>query len=665
MDRFEQARQLFFEGIACMEREDFESAERIFRHALELVPDRASVITNLAAALVKQKKFDAARSYATQAVELDPDNAQGFLNLGACLLKAGDSGAALNAFDRALANKPEYVEAWINRGAALSCMKRYEEALACHDRALSIHPNAANVLSSLGNILRELRHYDQALAEYGKALAIKPDSAEIWCNHGRLLTDMRRQAEALVSLATAIKLKPTVEYGLGYWLHAKMRLCDWSDINEAFAQCLAFVESDKIVAVPFVLLAMPAHPMAQKRCATLYVQDQVAEPAASPFVRREQQADSGVIRVGYFSADFYNHPGMSLMAELFEIHDRAKFEVIGFSFGPADDDDMRQRVVGGLDRFIDVNDMDDRQVAALARKLGIDIAIHRNGHTRNSRSGIFAHRAAPIQVNYLGYPGTLAAGYIDYIVADPVLIPSTHRDYYTEKVAYLPHTYQPNDRKRAIAEKTPSRQELGLPDKGFVFCCFNNDYKITPDVFDIWMRLLHRVPGSVLWLLGGNEQVGANLKREAGRRGVEPSRLVFAGRVERADHLARHRQADLFVDTFYYNAHTTASDALWAGLPLVTRLDEAFASRVAASLLTAVGLPELITRTTEEYEALAYELATQPERLNVVKEKLARQRLDYPLFRTDLYVRHLEQAFEMMVDRQRRGLAPDHLVVPE
>ena len=351
------------------------------------------------------------------------------------------------------------------------------------------------------------------------------------------------------------------------------------------------------------------------------------------------------------------------MAELFERHDRSVCELIAFSFGPDTNDEMRKRLVAAFDKFINVRTHSDKDVALLSRSLGIDIAVDLKGYTRQSRPGIFSFRAAPLQVNYLGYPGTMGAEFIDYLIADATLIPEANQQHYSEKIAYLPNSYQVNDAKRPISDKAFTRKELGLPQTGFVFCCFNNNYKITPGTLDGWMRILKQVEGSVLWLLEDNPKAASNLIKEAAHRGVGAERLIFAPRMPLAEHLARHRLADLFIDTLPCNAHTTASDALWAGLPVLTCVGEAFASRVAASLLNGVQLPELITSTQSAYEARAIELATNPESLRHVKQELANHRLTTPLFDTQLFARHLEAAYTAMYERYQADLPPAHIFV--
>jgi predicted O-linked N-acetylglucosamine transferase (SPINDLY family) len=398
-----------------------------------------------------------------------------------------------------------------------------------------------------------------------------------------------------------------------------------------------------------------------KKSSKIYIQSKYPfNPVLEPILRRPQ---SQKIRVGYYSADFHNHATGCLMAELFELHDKSQFELVGFSFGPITNDEMRQRLEKSFDQFIEVGNRSDIEIAQLSRDLNIDIAVDLKGFTQDARTGIFSHRAAPIQVNYLGYPGTLGADYMDYIIADKTLIPPELQSCYSEKVVYLPNSYQVNDRKRLISERQFTRQELGLPEHGFIFCCFNNNYKILPATFEGWMRILKAVEGSVLWLLQDNAWATENLKKEAEKQGIALDRLVFAERLPLSEHLARHRLADLFLDTFPYNAHTTTSDALWSGLPVLTKMGKSFASRVAASLLNAVGLSELITSTQEEYEALAIELAMNSKKLETIKLKLANNRLTAPLFDTPLFTKNLESAYIKMYERYQNDLKPDHLSI--
>ena len=369
------------------------------------------------------------------------------------------------------------------------------------------------------------------------------------------------------------------------------------------------------------------------------------------------------IRIGYFSADFHNHATMHLMAELFECHDKNKFELIAFSFGPDKQDQWRKRVLLCFDQFVDVRLKSDQEISLLVRKMEIDIVIDLKGFTQDCRPNIFAKVSAPIQVSYLGYPGTMAADYIDYLIADHTLIPEKHQKYYSEKIVYMPNSYQVNVSKRSVSETSLLRHELGLPNTGFVFCCFNNNYKITPPTFNGWIRILKAVEDSVLWLMESNNNTTKNLKKEAMKFGINEDRLVFATYMPVKEHLNRIKQADLFIDTLPYNAHTTTSDALRMGLPVLTCMGRSFASRAAASLLNAVNLPELITITQEEYESLAIELATNPEKLKIIKDKLVNNLPTAPLYDTPLFTQHLESAYLTMYDRYQQGLDPDHIYV--
>ena len=441
-----------------------------------------------------------------------------------------------------------------------------------------------------------------------------------------------------------------------------MHCCDWKDLDAAWNKVCDAIDLGKHASTPFFLLATPSTTAQQQRCARSGIQHRF--PVHSAPLWRGERYTHYRVHIGYFSSDYRDHPVSHLIAQLIESHDRARFEVFGFSFGPSTADVWRQRLEKAFDRFLDVRTRSDREIAALARELEIDVLVDLNGFTKRARTGVFALRPAPVQVNYLGYPGTMGANYMDYLIADATVIPPEHRPYYDEKIVYLPHSFQVNNTTKAIAERPLTRAELGLPDGVLVFCCFNLNYKITPDVFDIWMRLLRAVEGSVLWLSGGSAAATHNLRLEAEQRGVSPARLVFAPRVDSlAEHLARYRQADLFLDTFYYNAHTTTSDALWAGLPVLTCLGNTFASRVAASLLTAIGLPELITHNHADYESLALELATDPERLAALQMKLEANRTTQPLFDTARFTRDIEKAYLMMHERYQAGLAAEHFVV--
>lgn len=443
-------------------------------------------------------------------------------------------------------------------------------------------------------------------------------------------------------------------------IHAKMQLCDWTDLETDFAGVLASLHKDIVVGDPFSLLCVPALPVDYFRCATLFTKS----PPRAKATRTDPQYKHDRVRLAYMSSDFRNHSVGHLMAGTFEQHDRDRFELTAVSLIRATNDDMQTRLRGTFERFVDVDGRADREIAEVIRELEIDILVDLNGFTQNSRTPVLAQRPAPIQVSYLGFAGTMGAAYFDYIVADQTVLPPEHAQFYSEKIAWLPNTYMASDNKRIIAAHTPTRRECGLPDNAFVFCCFNQSFKITPDVFRIWTKLLKAIDQSVLWLSSAEAVAVSNLRHQAEQSGVSAERLVFAPRVaDMSEHLARQRQADLFLDTLPYNAHTTANEALWVGLPVLTRIGNAFHGRVAASLLRAVGLSELIASSAEDYEARAIELANNPASLSAFRQRLESNRLVAPLFDTKHFTRHIEAAYAAMYERHQAGLEPDHIVV--
>ena len=640
----------------------FDEAEALYREILRSEPRHFNALQLLATIAVQKKHFFDAVALFGQALQINPDHINSLCTFGIALQELERYEEALLSFDKALALKPDFAEAYNNRGNTLQKMRRYEEALASYDRALALKADYAMAYFNQGATFKELRRYDDALASYDRALTLIPAHVNACYNRAMVLMVQGRYEDALEGFDKVFALKADYDYLIGQRLNSMMQICDWSSFDDQLHQLAGKIERHEKASLPFPLLALKDSPSLQKNAALIHVQCEYPENHVLPEIPKYVRHDK--IRIGYFSADFHDHATTRLMVELFEAHDRSRFELFAFSFGPGSHDEMGKRVAVSFDRFFDVRSRSERDVAMLSRDLEIDIAIDLKGFTADSRTGIFALRAAPIQVNYLGYPGTMGAAYIDYIIADETLIPESSRQYYTEKIVTLPNSYQVNDTKRCIAEKIFSREECGLPERGFVFCCFNNNYKITPSTFDGWMRILKEVPESVLWLFESNPKAADNLRREATVRGVDAERLIFARRLLLPEHLARHRLADLFLDTLPCNAHTTASDALWAGLPVLTCMGESFAGRVAASLLNAMQLPELITSTQEEYEALAVELATNPEKLRQIRCKLEQNRLTTPLFDTHLFTEHIEEAYRVMYERYQSDLLPDHLAIP-
>lgn len=647
-------------GNALYDLGQYEHAIDSYDRALALQPDNAAVLNNRGNSLCHLNRHEEALASYELALTIQPDSASALNSRGNALHELKRHEEALESYARALAIKPDYALALNNQGNTLLELKRHAQALESYARALAVKPDYADAHFNRGNALRDLRRHQESVASYDLALAIQPDHIGAINNRGNALCDLKQYEQALESYALALRIDPEYEFLYGTWLLTKLKICDWSDADDQVAQLAEKIERREKVSASFAVLAITGTLSLQRKAAEIWVQAKHHVSNALPGIGKYAHDR---IRIGYFSSDFQNHATMSLMAGLFELHDKSRFELIAFSFGPDDNDGMRRRVSAAFDNFIDVSSQTDRNVAMLARSMEIDIAIDLKGFTQDNRHGIFAYRAAPVQVNYLGYPGTLGAEYIDYLIADATLIPEESQQYYSENIVYLPHSYQVNDSRRSIADRTPSRTEYGLPQAEFVFCCFNSNYKITPGTFDCWMRILKQVEASVLWLFEDNARAPFNLRREAVHRGVSAERLVFAKKLTPPEHLARYRLADLFLDTLPCNAHTTASDALWAGLPVLTCLGETFAGRVAASLLNAIGLPELVTSTPAAYEALAIELARSPGKMSAIKRKLADNRLTAPLFDSQRFTRHLEAAYSAMYARHRADLAPGHIRV--
>jgi predicted O-linked N-acetylglucosamine transferase (SPINDLY family) len=638
---------------------DYHAALESYDQAIQLSPNYAEAHNNRGIVLYLLERHAEAIESCERAIQLRPTLAEAFYNRGNAQHALKQHEAARESFDRAIQLKPDYADAYYNRGTVLQPLGQNESALESYDKAIQLNPNHAQAYNNKGSALHALLQYEAALPCFDKAIALRPDYAEAYNNRGSALLALKQYQAALENYDRAILLKPDYEYLPGTRLHMRRFLCDWENIEAESQQLEAHIGGGERVAVPFTMLALSDSLAVQRQAAEIHVHDRFPPRASGESIPRWPKHDR--IRVGYYSADYYNHATTYLMAELLERHDRSRFEILGFSFGIEAADEMSQRVSAAMDRFVDVRVMPDREVAELSRTLEVDIAVDLKGFTKESRPGIFAERAAPVQVNYLGYPGTMGADYIDYLIADPTVVPESQRRHYSEKIVTLPDSYQPNDTRRSISAKPVARVDEGLPEPAFVYCCFNNAYKISPAVFDGWMRILGRVEGSVLWLLEDDPAASENLRKEALRRGISAERLVFAKSLPLAEHLARHRLADLFLDTFPYNAHTTASDALWAGLPVLTRMGDSFASRVAASLLRAVDLPGLITATEAEYEELAVDLARDRERLQGLGRKLQENRLSAPLFDSRAYTRHLEAAYSAMVERYQAGLPPEHI----
>jgi predicted O-linked N-acetylglucosamine transferase (SPINDLY family) len=639
-------------GILHAQRGNYREAEELMAGALRLNPNDAGAHFNYGNVLLGLQRFDEALSAFEKALALDPRLAEAHLNRGNILMMRKDFDEAIACFDVAISINTSLAGAHCNRGNALEELRRFDDALMSYDRALALDPHNAEFHASRANLLHRMKRYNEALDGLGRALAIQ-DKGEFHYNRGNILFELKRPGEAFAAYDKALALEPALAEAEGLRLHAKMQICDWSKFD---AECEHLISSIRggIETPPFALLAVSSSADDQLQWARLFNKKRYS--ASAKPISQANLFDHDRIRIAYLSADFGQSPTSSLLAGVFEQHDRKRFETFAVSFERHKPSEMLSRLKGSFDQFIDGENRSDIDLARLLHEHQIDIAVDLMGYTRRSRTSIFALRPSPIQINYLGYPGTMGADYIDYIIADRFIIPDTKRHFYSEKIIYMPETFQANDSKRKIDSAPSSRAGAGLPENAFVFCSFNNSYKITPVYFDIWMRLLRQIDGSVLWLLGGNNDLERNLRKEAEDRGVNAARLIFATRVAYANYLARFRLADLFLDTFPFNAGTTASDALWAGLPLVTCSGETFASRMAGSLLRAVGLPEMVTESTSAYEALVCKLARNPDLMAAIRNKLAANLTSYPLFNTQLFTRHIEKAYTAIWERHRARL---------
>jgi len=618
----------------------------------------AAHLTNLAMECLQKSDLVGAERLLRKAQILTPKDSEVLRLLGVLFAFQSNRADALSMFDRAIKIEPKNWLAHLNRGNVLKDLHKYAESMKCYDLAISLQPNYPEAYNNKGNLLQDLKKYDEALRAYEKAISIQPNYAEAYGNLGNALQNLNRINEALQAYQIGIDLDQENGVILGALVHCKMKLCDWTGIESQFEKISSSKSFQRTKIHPFHLLPFLDNPMVIKKLTEEYVSSEYFPRTDLGEIARRDHSKK--IRIGYFSADFKNHPVSFLIAGMLNAHNKEDFELIAFSTNVKSPDEMTETIKKYFDEFIDVGLMSDYSVARLARDKEIDIAVDLGGITQDARLGIFSYRAAPIQIGYIGYLGTLAAPYMDYIIADKTIIPDNLQNEYSEKVIYLP-SYQANDDRTIISEKVFTREELGLPEKGLVYSCFNNSYKITPAIFDSWARILIAVPDSSLLLYADSESVKLNLTKEIERRGVNSGRVIFADRLKRDEYLARYRIADLFLDTSPYNAGTTASDALWAGLPVLTFSGQSFSARMCGSLLNAIGMPELVASSQKEYEDLAISIGKDPARILVLKNKLVENRLTTPLFNTKLFTKNLESAYKKSYERYQSSLAPEHI----
>ena len=635
----------------------FGEALASYDRAVSAVPQFFDAHVGRTAALLALKRFSDALEGCDRVLQLNSRSLDAWILRGNVLLTAKRPQEAMAAFDRALELHPESAEAHNNRGTALRDLKHPGDALAAYQCALSLRPQFAEVYCNIANVGLDWGRYEEAIEHCNRALRIQPDLLEALNIRGTALGLLKRFADAASTYETILRLSPSYGHARSHLLVARASLGDWTERSAHADQITSRVVEGHCASSPHAFLWICDSAPAQFQCATLF--SAVEYPPIPPLWRGEIYGHAR-LRIAYLSADFTDHPVAHLIAAVLEGHDRQRFETYGVSLCKDPMPGlMHRRMQNAFEHFLDVSDWGDREVAQRLHELKIDIAVDLTCHTRGGRLGILACRPAPIQINYLGYTGTSGTDFMDYLIADIVAIPAGLEDSFSERIVYMPHSFLPNDSGQGISEHAPLRREMGLPEAGFVFCAFNTTYKIGPDMFDVWMRLLKQTTGSVLWLRAAQDAVRDNLRREAESRGMDPARLVFAPRIQEMDqHLSRYRQADLFLDTLPYGAHATARDALWAGLPVLTVAGNSFAGRVAASLLATLGLPELVATSLEDYESRALALAHSPLRLSELRAKLAHERHMSPLFDTHGYRRHLESAYVAICESQRRGEPP-------
>jgi len=651
-------------GIIAFQTNRPETSVKFIKKATEVNPNNPEVYKNLAIAYKSINKLENALKCCDKAIKLNTNYAEAYNHKAHILIELNEYGSAIKNWNRAVEIKPDFAEVLNNLGNVHAKLKKYDESIVYYNKAIQIKINFPQAYINRAFILKEFKKYDLALEDCDKAIKINPNFAEAYNNKGIILREQKKIKSAYENYTKAFKIKPNLDYLFGALIYTQLNLCIWDSFDKDLKNLEKKILKKLKAVTPFSTLLFYNSSSLQKIATKTFVKAKYGtDTKAKNLDIKKTHIPKKKIRIGYYSADFCTHPVSNLIINLLELHDKSKFDLYGFYFGPDKKDEMFNRSVKAFHHFYDVSSKTDKEIAQLSKNLNIDIAIDLMVFTEKNRFGIFFEKCAPIQVNYLGYPGTSGSEYIDYIIADKTLIPKENQKDYSEKIVYLPDTYQVNDPTKKISDKIFTREEFGLPVNSFVFCCFNKNQKITPTVFDSWMRILCKVSNSVLWLLDENEIYSNTLKKEAEKRNVNSERIIFAKRLVLHEHLGRHNVANLFLDTFPYGAHTTCSDALWTGLPVLTRIGQSFASRVSASLLNAIDLPELITNTEKEYENLAIELANNPSKLIKIKDKLKKNRLSKPLFNIKLFTKNIEEAYKIMHKRYFSNLPSENIEI--
>ena len=648
-------------GSVYKEQGEFSKAYECFESALNIDPSYFEAYRSLGNLQMDMGELDSSINSYNKALEFKPDYIEVLNNLGSVYKDISDFDASLETFEKALDINPNYLEVLNNYGLTLIELGRYVEAIETYERAIDINPNYSYSYNNLGIALNRIHKYEQAENCFIQAIKIDPNYFDANLNYGNLLFRSDRFEEAIHYYELSLKIRPNETlYIFGDIFHAKMQICNWADWSKNLRLLKNKIANDKKVIGPFALTALIDDPMLIRTATEMYIEDKYPKSNLLPNLKNHPKHKK--IRIGYFSADFREHPVSALTVELYEMHCREKFEVYGFSFGPDTNDPLNLRIKNGVDYFYDIRSMHHTDAANLARSCELDIAVDLGGFTQDARTEIFAHSVAPIQLSYIGYLGTMGAEYYDYLIADLIIIPEESQKNYTEKIVYLP-TYQVNDSSQYDSVSNLARKDYGLPEEGFIFCCFNKTYKYNPKCFDSWARILKKVKNSVLLIYANEELAKANLKNEIYQRGIDPSRLIFGKRLSKPEYLGRYKLADLFLDTNPYNAGTTSSDALRMGLPVLTYLGNSFSSRMGSSLLNALNMPELVASSENEYEALAIELANNPKKLKTIKEKLLINLSKGDLYNSKQFTKNIESAYTLMHNRYHQGIDPEHIYI--
>ena len=644
------------QAINFFENGNLNESKKLCLEILKDEPKNFDILHLLGIISFKLEDYEKSADFIAKAITINPKDAEVYNNQAFVLKKINKLEDAIKSLNQAIKIKPDFIEAYNGRGHLFVELNQLDAALENFNKAIEINPNFSEAYNNRGNILNKLNRYTESIKSYDKAISINSNFAEAYNGRATVQKDLKLYDGAHESYEKAIKIKPNLDFLLGSLIYIKLHLCNWKSFDENLKKIEESIINGNKSLTPFSSLLFLNSPSLQKKAAEIYFKAKYnSKNTLKPFGERLQNKK---IRVGYYSADFRKHVMSDLLIHLFKCHDKSKFELIGFSFVPGKPDLIHNEIKENFDQFVDVSLKNEKEIAQISKDMNIDIAVDLMGYTTHARMGIFKESCAPIKINFLGYPGTLGTNHHDYIIADKILIPKKYQKDYSEKIVYLPDTYRPDHSARKISSKIFTKEELGLSKNSFVFCCFNNNFKITPNVFNIWMNVLKSVKDSVLWLMvkGDNQTIKNHLKKEALKKGIESDRLIFASHMSLPDHLARLKLANLFIDTMPYNAHTTACDALWVGLPVLTLCGETFASRVGASMLNAVGLNELITLTDKDFEDLAIELANNPKKLQQIKNKLDNNKIFKPLFNTKLFTKNIEKAYSIIYEQYLKKL---------